>query len=188
MTKSVSLSTMSARGNYGDLLDFSRDAQAWGYAAVEANAYVTTPAMLARLAGGPLPISSLHNPIPNGRSPFGMSAYDLNSALLMKRSAWRPFDSPGKRLSDAARLHARAIILHMGHVPIPERRNGVSMTCGTRARWGRRNMWTYRSASRKCGPEARRTTLSAHLRRARTGGSRTRARRAPRHRDETQPS
>ena len=109
---------MAARGNYADLRDFSRDAHAWGYAAVEANAYVTTPEMLEKLAQGPLPILSLHNPIPNGRSSFGMSSYDLNLCSLDEAERVEAVRFARETIEHAARLGAQVIVLHMGHVPI----------------------------------------------------------------------
>ncbi len=118
MTSAISLSTMWARGRYFDLLDFSRDAQSWGFDAVEANAYVTSHAMLERLARGPLPISSMHNPIPNVGSSRGISSYDLNLCSLNEAERREAVGFAQDTIKQAARLGARAIVLHMGHVPV----------------------------------------------------------------------
>jgi len=109
---------MSARGLYSDLLAFSRAAQSWGYTAVEANAFVTTHDMLERLAQGPLPILSMHNTIPNVRSSFGMSSYDLNLCSLDETERREALVFALDTIEQAARHGARAVVLHMGHVPI----------------------------------------------------------------------
>lgn len=114
----VSLSTMWARGRYADLRSFSEDAASWGYAAVEANAFVTSKDMLDRLAAGPLPILSLHNPIPNEQSSMGMRSYDLNLASLDEEERIEAVGFALETIGQAARLGARAVVLHMGHVPI----------------------------------------------------------------------
>ena len=118
MTVQVSLSTMWARGHYDDLYQFSCDAESWGYTAIEANAYVTSLDMLERLAAGPLPILSLHNPIPNEHSSMGMKSYDLNLASLDEDERVEAVSFVRQTIVNAARLRARAVILHMGHVPI----------------------------------------------------------------------
>lgn len=118
MTHDLALSTMSARGRYTDLLEFSRDAQRWGYSAIEANAYVTSHEMLERLAAGPLPLSSLHNPVPNIRSLSGISSYDLNLCSLDDAEHEEAVGLARETIEQAARLGARAVVVHFGHVPI----------------------------------------------------------------------
>lgn len=118
MTVQLSLSTMWAKYHYEDLYEFSCDAEAWGYDAVEANAYVKSADMLERLAAGPLPLSSLHNPIPNVDSPRGMKAYDLNLAAIDEDERREAVWFVQQTIAHAARLGARAVVLHMGHVPI----------------------------------------------------------------------
>jgi len=118
MTAQVSLSTMWARGHYDDLYEFSCDAASWGYTAIEANAYVTSFDMLERLAAGPLPLLSLHNPIPNEQSSFGIKSYDLNLASLDEDERVEAVSFVKQSILNAARLGALAIVLHMGHVPI----------------------------------------------------------------------
>lgn len=118
MIDSLSLSTMSARGQYPDLYEFSRAAQSWGFTAVEANAFVKTAEMLERLAQGPLPIRSLHNPIPNGPSALGISSYDLSLCSLDETERQEAVRFARRTVEQAARLNARAVVLHMGHVPM----------------------------------------------------------------------
>ncbi len=118
MTSNLSLSTMSARGRYTNLTEFSRDAGAWGYTAIEANAYVTSHEMLEALADGPLPLSSLHNPTPNLRSSLGMSAYDLNLCSLDEAERREAIGFATGTIEQAARLGARVVVVHLGHVPI----------------------------------------------------------------------
>lgn len=118
MTAGLSLSTMPARGRYHDLSEFSKAAQSWGYSAIEANAYVTTHEMLEQLASGPLPLSSLHNPTPNVRSSLGKSSYDLNLCSLEKTERREAAGFALETIEQAARYGAKAVVLHMGHVPI----------------------------------------------------------------------
>ncbi|MBN1151790.1 MAG: TIM barrel protein [Dehalococcoidia bacterium] len=118
MNHSLSLSTMSARGQYPDLYEFSRMAKGWGFTAVEANAFVKTPEMLERLAQGPLPIRSLHNPIPNAPSALGISSYDLSLCSLDEVERQEAVRVARGTIANAARLGARAVVLHMGHVPV----------------------------------------------------------------------
>ena len=73
---------MWAKYHYEDLYEFSCDAGSWGYDAIEANAFVKSVEMLERLAAGPLPLSSLHNPIPNLESSYGMRARDRKQSGL----------------------------------------------------------------------------------------------------------
>ncbi len=109
---------MWARGRYEDLYEFSCDASDWGFTAVEANAYVTSMASLERLAAGPLPLSSLHNPAPNVRTPGGVSAYDLNLGALDEDERREALSYALSTIDVASHLGARAVVLHMGHVPI----------------------------------------------------------------------
>lgn len=118
MTDSLSLSTMSARGQFPDLCEFSHAARSWGFTAIEANAFVKTTEMLERLAQGPLPIHSLHNPIPNGPSALGVSSYDLNLCALDETERQEAVKFAKATIEHAARLKARAVVLHMGHVPM----------------------------------------------------------------------
>ena len=118
MTAPLSLSTMWARGRYEDLYEFACDASDWGFTAVEANAFVTSMESLERLAAGPLPLSSLHNPAPNVRTPRGVSAYDLNLGALEEAERQEALSHALSTIDQASRLGARAVVLHMGHVPI----------------------------------------------------------------------
>lgn len=118
MTARLSLSTMWAKYHYEDLYEFSCAAKAWGYDAIEANAYVKTADMLERLAEGPLPLSSLHNPIPNLQSTREIRSYDLNLAGVDEDERQEALSFVRKSILNAARLGASAVVLHMGHVPI----------------------------------------------------------------------
>ncbi len=162
MNRLLSLSTMSARGHYADLRDFSRDAQSWGFTAIEANAFVTSHEMLERLAQGPLPITSLHNTIPNVRSSFGMSSYDLNLCSLNETERIEAVDFAKETIRQAARLGARAIVLHMGHVPVDREMqrqlHDLWHECKTETQ-------EYIDVQRRI-PEIRAKTASNHLERA----------------------
>lgn len=162
MRNELSLSTMSARGHYADLLDYSRDARSWGYTAVEANAYVTSHEMLDRLAQGPLPISSLHNPTPNVRTSSGISSYDLNLASLDQAERLEAIGFARHTIELGARLGVRAIVLHMGHVPIDR-----EMQRQLHDLWheGKTKTPEYIGVQRRI-PEIRALSATSHLERA----------------------
>ena len=162
MTNSLSLSTMSARGHYPDLVDFSRAAQSWGFTAIEANAFVKTHDMLARLCQGPLPIASLHNPAPNVRSSRGISALDLNLCSLDEEERREATGFALDTIQQAVRLGARAIVLHMGHVPVDK-----EMQRQLHDLWheGKTETQEYIDVQRRI-PEMRARTASRHLERA----------------------
>jgi len=162
VTDSLSLSTMSARGQYPDLLDFSRAAQSWGFTAVEANAFVTSSERLERLAQGPLPIRSLHNPIPNMRSSLGISSYDLNLAALDEEERLEAVGFARRTIDEAARLGARAIVLHMGHVPISRE---MEMRIHDLWHEGKTESPEYVDIQRRM-PEIRSRSAAAHFERA----------------------
>ncbi len=121
---------MWARGRYTDLTKFSRDAQSWGYSAIEANAYVTSHEMLGMLAQGPLPLSSLHNPCPNLQSSRDCRAYDLSLCSLDESERSEAVSFAGEAIEQAALVGACAVVLHMGHVPV-----GKSMQRRLHALW-----------------------------------------------------
>lgn len=130
MSMAVSLSTMWARGRYTDLIEFSRDAQSWGYSAIEANAYVTSDVMLNMLTQGALPLSSLHNPCPNLQSSRDCRAYDLSLCSLDESERSEAVSFAGETIEQAVLVGALAVVLHMGHVPI-----GMSMQRRLHALW-----------------------------------------------------
>ena len=162
MTDSLSLSTMWARGRYADLLDFSRDAQSLGFTAVEANAFVTSPSMLDRLAQGPLPITSMHNPIPNVRSSLGISSYDLNLCSLDEAERREAVGFVRDTIEQAARHGARAIVLHMGHVPVD---NETQRLLHDLWHEGKTDTREYIDVQRRI-PEMRARTAPQHLEKA----------------------
>jgi sugar phosphate isomerase/epimerase len=162
MIDELSLSTMSARGHYPDLLDYSRDARSWGYTAVEANAFVTTHEMLDRLAEGPLPISSLHNPTPNVRAASGVSSYDLNLSSLDEAERLEAIGFARHTIELAAQFGAHAVVLHLGHVPIDRQ-----MQRQLHDMWheGRTKTPEYIGVQRRI-PEIRARSAASHLERA----------------------
>ncbi|MCK5585866.1 TIM barrel protein, partial [Candidatus Bipolaricaulota bacterium] len=162
MNHSVSLSTMWARRSYTDMLEFSCDARDWGFTAVEANAYVTSQAMLERLARGPLPFSSIHNPGPNIESSRGTLSYNLNLCSLDESERAEAVEFATLTIDNAARLGARAVVLHMGHVPI-----GKTTQRKLHAMWHADMMGTEEYAAvQRSIPEFRARTEAQHLERS----------------------
>jgi len=113
----VSLSTMWAKGRFSHMAGFVAKARELGFTHVEPNALVS-PRMLNELLKTTVPISSIHSPCPavlsSGGNPVGslsLSSLDTSERMKAVRFAKKTMDL-------AANVSARAIVLHMGEVPI----------------------------------------------------------------------
>jgi len=118
VTCAVSLSTMWARGRYSSVGEFAGKAREWGFTHIEGNVFISSRQMLDELAGGPLPISSLHCPCPNPTGPTGVPASRLSLSSIDKEERGQALRFARETIDAAARLGARAVILHMGEVPL----------------------------------------------------------------------
>ncbi len=88
-----------------------------GFTHVEPNASVT-PAMLRELLNTGIPISSIHSPCPLVLSTGGVPAIKLSLSSLDDIERREAISLAKKTIDIAAIVHARAIVLHMGEVPI----------------------------------------------------------------------
>lgn len=88
-----------------------------GFTHIEPNAFVT-PAMLRDLLETGVPISSIHSPCPAVLSHAGAPVIKLSLSSLDEIERTEAISFAKKTIDIAAVVHARAIVLHMGEVPI----------------------------------------------------------------------
>ena len=108
---------MWAKDRFSHMAEFAAKLRELGFTHVEPNRLVS-PRMLAELLNTGIPISSIHSPCPTVLSSKGTDAdrLPLSSLDVSERAEAVGF---AKRTIDlAANVNARAIILHMGEVPI----------------------------------------------------------------------
>jgi len=113
----VSLSTMWARGRFRHMAGFTATARELGFTHVEPNTLVS-PAMLNELLKTAVPISSIHAPCPAALSSRGVPASGLSLSSLDASERMEAISFTNKTIDLAANVGARAIVLHMGEVPI----------------------------------------------------------------------
>ena len=113
----VSLSTMWAKGRFSRMAEFAAKARELGFTHVEPNASVS-PKLLRELLKTGVPISSIHSPCPAVPSSRGIpvSSLSLSSPDTSQRTEAVSFTK--KTIDLAASVKARAIVLHMGEVPV----------------------------------------------------------------------
>jgi sugar phosphate isomerase/epimerase len=117
------LSTMWWQGRFPNLGEFARAARRLGFPNVEISYVVGPEGVEELLASHEVGITSVHNPVPrvfiDGRSSeqFNLAATDEDERRLAVELGRRT-------LEVAARAGARAVVVHMGHLPqglAPER-------------------------------------------------------------------
>ncbi|MGQ9545783.1 MAG: sugar phosphate isomerase/epimerase family protein [Dehalococcoidia bacterium] len=113
----VSLSTMWAKGRFGSMVEFVAKARELGFTHIEANTYVS-PRMFAELLKTGVPFSSIHSPCPAVSSYRGISISSLSLSSLNESERTEAVDFAKKTIDLAAEVRAKAIVLHMGEVPI----------------------------------------------------------------------
>jgi sugar phosphate isomerase/epimerase len=113
----VSLSTMWAKGRFSHMAGFATKAKELGFTHIEANASIS-PQMLSELIEAPVPISSIHSPCPAVLSSRGIPISSLSLSSLNENERIEAVSFTKKTLDLAASVRARAIVLHMGEVPI----------------------------------------------------------------------
>jgi sugar phosphate isomerase/epimerase len=113
----VSLSTMWAKGRFGDMAEFAAKARELGFTHVEPNASVS-PRMLNELLKTTVPISSIHAPCPAVLSSQRIPISTLSLSSLDKSERTEAVLFTKKTIDLAANVGARAIVVHMGEVPI----------------------------------------------------------------------
>jgi sugar phosphate isomerase/epimerase len=113
----VSLSTMWAKDRFSHMVEFATKAKGLGFTHIEANASIS-PQMLSELIEATVPISSIHSPCPAVMSSRGIPISSLSLSSLDENERMEAVSFTKKTISLAASVRARAIVLHMGEVPI----------------------------------------------------------------------
>jgi len=113
----VSLSTMWAKGRFSHMAEFATKAIGLGFTHIEANASIS-PQMLSELIEAAVPISSIHSPCPVVMSSRGIPISSLSLSSLDENERMEAVSFTKKTIDLAASVRARAVVLHMGEVPI----------------------------------------------------------------------
>jgi sugar phosphate isomerase/epimerase len=113
----VSLSTMWAKGRFSHMADFATKARELGFTHVEPNTSIS-PRMLDELLKTTVPISSIHSPCPAVLSSRGIHVSSLSLSSLDESERMEAVSFTQKTIDLAANVSAKAIVLHMGEVPI----------------------------------------------------------------------
>jgi len=113
----VSLSTMWAKGRFSHMAGFIAKAKEFGFTHIEANSSVS-PQMLSALLNAKVPISSIHSPCPATSSSRGIPISSLSLSSLNESDRMEAVSFTKQTIDLATSVKARAIVLHMGEVPI----------------------------------------------------------------------
>jgi sugar phosphate isomerase/epimerase len=113
----VSLSTMWAKGRFSHMADFATKARELGFTHIEPNTSIS-PRMLNELLKTTVPISSIHSPCPAVLSSRGIPVSSLSLSSLDESERMEAVSFTQRTIDLAANVSAKAIVLHMGEVPI----------------------------------------------------------------------
>lgn len=113
----VALSTMWAKDRFGHMAGFASRAQELGFTHIEANHWISAR-MLAELIETPVPVSSIHSPCPAALSSAGIPASKLSLSSLDDSERTEAVSFAERTIGLASDLKARAVVLHMGEVPV----------------------------------------------------------------------
>jgi len=113
----VSLSTMWAKGRFSSMAGFVAKAKEFGFTHIEPNASIS-PQMLNELLKTKVSISSIHSPCPATSSSRGTPISSLSLSSLNESDRMEAVSFTKRTIDLASSVKARAIILHMGEVPI----------------------------------------------------------------------
>ena len=113
----VSLSTMWAKGRFSHMAEFAAKAKELGFTHIEANASIS-PRMLSELLETTVPISSIHSPCPAVLSSRGIPISSLSLSSLDESERIEVVSFTKQTIDLASNVSAKAIVLHMGEVPI----------------------------------------------------------------------
>jgi sugar phosphate isomerase/epimerase len=108
---------MWAKDRFDDMAEFASEAKEFGFSHVEINASVS-PQGLSELVETSIPISSIHSPSPAVLSSRGVPVADLSLSSLEVRQREEAVSFAKKTIDLASQVGARAVVLHMGEVPI----------------------------------------------------------------------
>ncbi len=113
----VSLSTMWAKGRFKHMAEFVAKAKKLGFTRVEANASIS-PQKLDDLIKTAIPISSIHSPCPATLSSKGIPVANLSLSSLEESERQEAVSFAKKTIDLASSIGAKAVVLHMGEVPV----------------------------------------------------------------------
>ncbi|HUW46595.1 MAG TPA: TIM barrel protein [Dehalococcoidia bacterium] len=113
----VSLSTMWVKGRFSRMARFAAKAKELGFTHIEVNASIS-PRMLSELLETTIPISSIHSPCPSILSSRGIPISSLSLSSLDESERIEAVSFTKQTIDLAASVRARAVVLHMGEVPI----------------------------------------------------------------------
>jgi sugar phosphate isomerase/epimerase len=113
----VSLSTMWAKGRFSHMAEFAAKARELGFTHIETNTTIS-PRMLSELLKTTVPISSIHSPCPAVLSSKGIPVSSLSLSSLDERERAEAISFAKRTIDLAASVGARAVVLHIGEVPI----------------------------------------------------------------------
>ena len=99
------------------MAEFVAEAKKLGFTHVEANASVS-PQNLDELIKTAVPISSIHSPCPTALSSKGIPAANLSLSSLEKSERDEAVSFTKKTIDLASSIGAKAVVLHMGEVPV----------------------------------------------------------------------
>ena len=108
---------MWAKDRFSHMAEFAAKLRELGFTHVEPNRLVS-PRMLAELLNTGIPISSIHSPCPTVLSSKGTDADRLSLSSLDVSERMEAVSFAKSTIDLAADVNARAIVLHMGEVPI----------------------------------------------------------------------
>jgi sugar phosphate isomerase/epimerase len=108
---------MWVKGRFSHMAGFAAKLRELGFTHVEPNALVS-PRMLNELLKTTVPISSIHSPCPAVLSSQGIPVSRLSLSSLDVSERVEAVGFTKKTVDLAANVKARAIVLHMGEVPI----------------------------------------------------------------------
>jgi len=108
---------MWAKGRFSHMAEFAAKAKELGFIHLEANASIF-PRMISELLESTVPISSIHSPCPAVLSTRGISASSLSLSPLDESERIEVVSFTKQTIDLASNVSAKAIVLHMGEVPI----------------------------------------------------------------------
>jgi sugar phosphate isomerase/epimerase len=108
---------MWAKDRFSYMAGFAAKAKELGFTHIEANSLISAR-MLSELIKTTVPISSIHSPCPAVLSSRGIPASSLSLSSLIGDERMEAVSFAKKTIDLAADVGARAIVLHMGEVPI----------------------------------------------------------------------
>jgi sugar phosphate isomerase/epimerase len=108
---------MWVKDRFSHMAGFAAKAKELGFTHIEANASIS-PQMLSELIEAAVPISSIHSPCPSILSSRGIPISCLSLSSLDENERMEAVSFTKQTIDLAASVNARAVVLHMGEVPI----------------------------------------------------------------------